>query len=163
VSATVILDADFLSAFLKIERLPLLLAFYQVERLYVPPAVYREVAVTTLLPSLLAFSSIRVESPTPERLQSVANHDAFGKLGAGEQEAIALALDHPDAILLSNDRQVRRLATGCGVTVINLPAFLLACKLAGMLDHAAMADITAALQAKDHYGFRQDLLELLLG
>ena len=90
-SATVILDADFLSAFLKIERLPLLLAFYQVERLYVPPAVYRELAVTTLLPLLLASSAISVESPTPERLQSVASDDAFGKLGAGEQEAIALA------------------------------------------------------------------------
>jgi hypothetical protein len=48
------------------------------------------------------------------------------------------------------------------VTVINIPAFLLACNRAGMLDRAAMADITAALQAKDHYGFRQDILKLLL-
>jgi hypothetical protein len=62
-STVVILDADFLSAFLKIERLPLLLTFYQVERLYVPSAVYRELAVTSLLPSLLAIPWIGIEDP----------------------------------------------------------------------------------------------------
>ena len=161
-SAVVILDADFLSAFLKIERLPLLLTFYQVERLCVPSTVYRELAVTSLLPLLLAISWIGVEDPTLERLQSVAGDEAFGVLGTGEQAAIALALDYPGSVLLSNDRQVQRLATGRGVTVINIPAFLLACKLAGLLDRVALAEITAALQAKDHYGFRRDILKLLL-
>jgi predicted nucleic acid-binding protein len=162
VSAVVILDADFLSAFLKIERLPLLLTFYQIERFYVPSAVYRELAVTSLLPSLLAIPWIGIKDPTPARLQSVVGDEAFGVLGAGEQAAIALALDHPGSVLLSNDRQVQRLATGRGVTVINIPAFLLACKLAGVLDRAALAEITAALQTKDYYGFRRDVLKLLL-
>lgn len=159
-NAVVILDADFLSAFLKIERLPLLLTFYQVQRLSVPSAVYRELAVTSLLPSLLVIPWIGVEDPTLERLQSVANDEAFAVLGAGEQAAIALALDRPGAVLLSNDRQVQRLATGRGVIVINIPAFLLACKLTGVLDRVALAEITAALQAKDHYGFPRDVLKL---
>lgn len=38
---TIVLDADFLSAFLKIERMSLIREFYQVTLLYVPPAVYR--------------------------------------------------------------------------------------------------------------------------
>ena len=161
-SAVVILDADFLSAFLKIERLPLLLTFYQVERLCVPSAVYRELAMTDLLPSLLAFPWFTVEQPAPDRLASVVSDDALNVLGAGEQEAIALALDHPGSVLLSNDRQAQRLATGYGVTVINIPAFLLACKLASLLDRSAMAEVTAALQAKDYYGFRRDVLKMLL-
>jgi len=57
VTPTVILDADFLSAFLKVERLPLIREFYQVESLYVPPAVYREVALTDLLSRLLVDGS----------------------------------------------------------------------------------------------------------
>lgn len=83
-SPFVILDADFLSAFLKIERLPLLLTFYQVERLYVPSAVYREVAVTSLLPSLLAIPWIGVEDPTPAHLESVIGDETFSVLGTGE-------------------------------------------------------------------------------
>ncbi len=158
----VVLDADFLSAFLKIERLPLLLAFYSVERLYVPSAVYRELAVTSLLPSLLAVPWIYVEDPTSERLEWVRRSEAFNVLGAGEQAAIALAMDHPGAVLLSNDRQVRRLATGHGVTVVNIPAFLLACKIAGLLGRAELREITDALREKDYYGFRRDVLDLLL-
>ncbi len=59
-TAWVILDADFLSAFLKIGRLPLVREFYQVEQLIVPAAVYREVAVTPLLPLLLDIPKERI-------------------------------------------------------------------------------------------------------
>lgn len=162
-STVVILDADFLSAFLKIERLSLLLSFYQVERLHIPAAVYRELAVTNLLPSLLAFPWITVEQPAPDRLAAVVGDEALSVLGAGEQEAIALAMEYPGSILLSNDRQVKRLAASCGVTIINIPAFLLACKLAGLQDQPELQEIIVALQEKDHYGFRSDILDMILG
>jgi len=138
------------------------LAFYRVARLCVPPAVYRELAVTHLLPALLALPWITVEQPSPEHLEMLARNDALNVLGAGEQEALALALEHPDAILLSNDRQVKRLATGYDVPVVNIPAFLVACKLAGLLDRSALAEIINLLQERDYYSFRQDVLRMLL-
>jgi hypothetical protein len=46
---------------------------------------------------------------------------------------------------------------------VNVPAFLLACKLTGLLDRPTMAQVVADLQAKDHYGFRPDVLALLMG
>lgn len=52
VNHTVILDTDFLSAFLKIERLPLIREFYQVETVYIPAAVYQEVAAGEQFPRL---------------------------------------------------------------------------------------------------------------
>ncbi len=57
---------------------------------------------------------------------------------------------------------MRRLATGHGVTVVNIPAFLLACKIAGLLGRAELREITDALREKDYYGFRRDVLDLLL-
>jgi len=89
-------------------------------------------------------------------------HAAFHRLGQGEQEAIVLALERQGAVLLTNDNQARRLAGSLGVQVVNIPAFLLACKRAGLLDREAMANLVADLREKDHYGFRQDVLNLLL-
>ena len=161
-SPVVILDADLLSAFLKIGRLPLVREFYRVERLYAPPAVYREVAVTDLLLHILAFPWVTVESPSSTQMQALLSDSVFTVLGAGEQEAIALALDRPESVLLMNDNQARRLAARRGVNVVNIPAFLLACKLAGLLNRQAMSQLVAALQEKDHYGFRRDVLDMLM-
>jgi predicted nucleic acid-binding protein len=159
---TVVLDADFLSAFLKIERLPLLRQFYQVETLWVPPAVFREVALTDLLPQLTALSWIRVKAPSSAHLETLSTHDEFQRLGAGEQEAIALVLEHPPAVLLVNDNQARRVAGQLSVSVVNIPAFLLACKMSGLLDRNTLSDLITTLRDKDFYGFRQDVLDLLL-
>ncbi len=161
-SPTVVLDADFLSAFLKIEQLPLVRQFHQVEALLIPLAVYREIALTSLLPSLLACPWIAVATPEPAQLEALASQAAFNRLGAGEQGAIALARQHLDSVLLTNDSQAIHTAAVLGVTAVNIPAFLLACKLAGLLNPPAMEQVVAALQAKDHYGFRQDVLALLL-
>jgi predicted nucleic acid-binding protein len=160
---TVILDTDFLSALLKVEQLPLVRSFYQVETLLVPPAVYRELAVTDLLPRLTELPWIRLAEPAPVRLATLQQDESFARLGSGEQEAIALALERPDAVLLMNDNQARRVATSLGVSVIHIPAFLLACKMAGLVDRDALADLIAALWEKDHYKFRQDVLAVLLG
>jgi predicted nucleic acid-binding protein len=159
---TVILDSDFLSAFLKIDRLPLAREFYQVDKLWLPPAVYREVALTTLLPNVLAFSWVQVKAPSPGRVKQLLKDAVFGRLGVGEQEAIALTIEYRPAVLLVNDNQARVVAGKLGVNAVNVPAFLLACKLVGLLDRASMAQAVADLRAKDHYGFRQDVLDLLL-
>ncbi len=158
----VVLDADFLSAFLKIEALPLVRNLYRVKELFVPPAVYRELAVTNLFATLLAISWVRTMLPPADCVEKLRQEESFSSLGAGEQESIALVLDHPEAILLINDNRARRIASSYGIQVVNIPAFLLACRLAGLLDRDSIARLIADLQARDHYGFRQDVLALLL-
>ena len=161
-TTVVILDADLLSALLKIERLPLVRQFYRVEQLIVPPAVYREVAVTPLFLLLLEFPWVVVKSPERGSIEILTREEATGRLGAGEREAIALAIGRSGCVLLMNDAQAGRLAARFGVSVVNLPAFLMACKLAGLLDRAQMEEMIFALWEKDHYRFREDVQDLLL-
>lgn len=157
------MDSDFLSAFLKIERMPLIRSLYQVETVCVPPAVYREIAVTDLLRRLTALSWIKVVAPSTSQPRMLATDPAFRRIGRGEQEAIALALQMKPSVLLGNDNVARRLAMRLGVDVVNIPAFLLACKQAGLLDREGLSGLIDDLREKDFYGFRQDDLDLLLG
>ena len=161
-TVSLIIDADFLSAFLKIERLALVFQFYGVERLQVTPAVYRELAQTSLLAPLTNQSGLTLTIPAADQLETLRQDEAFHRLGVGEQESIALALTTEDALLLSNDNQARQLATALGVTVINIPAFLLACKLAGELTRHNIQQIIDDLWQKDYYKFRADVQAQLL-
>jgi predicted nucleic acid-binding protein len=163
VSVVVILDSDFLSAFLKIEQMPLIRSLYQVETVVVPPAVYREIALTNLLTYLTALTWIEIVAPSITSLETLATEESFRRLGAGEQQAIALAIEQKPTVLLGNDNQARRVAARLGVNVVNLPAFLLACKQAGLVDRQTLSRLIADLRAKDFFEFRQADLDLLMG
>ena len=52
--ATILLDTDFLSSFLKIDRCDLIESLYQIEEAFIPAAVHRELAQTDLPRQLLA-------------------------------------------------------------------------------------------------------------
>jgi predicted nucleic acid-binding protein len=159
-SPTIFLDADFLSAFLKIEQLPLVKDFYGVETLKVPLAVYREVSLTKLLPHLAALRWVELSTVTPDE-KPVLDPD-FAGLGGGEREAIQLSLSTPGALLLTNDLKARRVAHRLGVDTVDIPAFLLSCKTSGFLSLNGIREIVEALREKDRYGFRQDVLDRLL-
>lgn len=159
-SLEVVLDTDFLSAFLKIDRLPLVRSLFRVETLAVPLAVYREIGLTRLLPQLAALSWIAIleaGKPPVEALRL----ESWAKLGPGEQEAITLA-SKGQAVLLTNDGQAGRVARQLGIEVANVPAFLLAVKVAELADRSELAAVVRELREKDRYAFRADLLDLLL-
>lgn len=158
----VILDADFLSAFLKIDQLLLIKDFYRAENLLIPPSVYREVSLTSLLQKLVGISWLRIEAPEPGLLEKLSLEAGFDDLGAGEREAISLARQRSGSLLLMNDNRARRQAAQNGIQAVNVPAFLLACKLSRFLDRDQIAEVVRALQEKDHYGFRADVLAQLL-
>ena len=61
-----------------------------------------------------------------------------------------------------SDNKARAFAQSLGVTVVNLPAFLLACQIAGLLDRAAMAQIIQDLKDQDFYEFKADIRAALL-
>lgn len=158
----VVLDADFISSFLKIGRLALIQAYYRTEFLLIPPAVRREVGWTQLSATLENLAWVRVEAPSIEILRDISQKPELQGLGAGEREAMALALQAPGSVLLMNDNQARARATRLGLDPVSIPAFLLACKQDGVLGREAVAAIVQDLQEKDRYGFRKEVLDLLL-
>ena len=158
----IIFDADFLSSFLQIERCDLIREFYQIEQALVPAAVYRELAQTDLLTSLLAISWLHVPLVEPPPDETLSQNVTFQTLGAGERTCITLAHTQTDAVVLMSDNKARRLAQSLGITVVNIPAFLLACKIAGLIDIEMMTQIIQDLKDKDFYEFRKDVHDELL-
>jgi predicted nucleic acid-binding protein len=158
-SPAIVLDADFLSAFLKIDQLSLVRDFYGASILRVPPAVYREVSMTSLVARLASTPWVQVEIPTT--LDWTVFQD-FRSLGRGEQEAILLARRYDDSLLLMNDLKAQRIAQRLEVSTVDIPAFLLSCKLSGHTGRDEIQGLITALQEKDRYGFRKDVLERLL-
>jgi predicted nucleic acid-binding protein len=159
-SLTIFLDTDFLSAFLKIGQLHLVRDFYGVEVLKVPVAVYREVSVTTLLPSLAALPWVEVAALDPR--EGVVLDLDFIDLGKGEQEAIQLSRSTPGSLLLTNDLKAQRVAYRLGVKTVEIPGFLLSCKASAFLSPARIREIVEALREKDRLGFRKETLDRLL-
>jgi len=158
----IILDTDFLSSFLKIDRCDLVRSLYQVEQAIVPVAVHRELAQTDLLTQLLAIPWIDVTPMEPSPDETLQQDSTFQALGAGEQACILLARTLPNAVLLMSDNKARQFAQSQGVTVVNIPAFLLACKMAALIDPEQMARIIEDLKAKDYYEFRAEVHNLLV-
>lgn len=160
--AQVVLDADFLSAFLKIERLSIVRELFGLDLVLTPPAVYREIGVTDLLPRLAAIPWIEVREPAAEKLKALGRDETFARLGSGEREAIALCMELGDVVLLMNDNRARQVAVRLGIRVLSVPTFLLAYKNSGLADRGQIADLVTALEERDFYGFRKDVRDLLL-
>lgn len=159
-SLSVVLDTDFLSAFLKIERLSLVKDVFQVEFLLVPSAVYSELSVTSLGKTLAKLPWVQVKAPSSSWDPSFPADSI--RLGAGELQAIALARESEKALILSNDNSAQELAHRLGLDAIDIPGFLLSCKTLGFLDRKELRELIRDLQEKDHYGFRQEVLDRLL-
>jgi predicted nucleic acid-binding protein len=159
---TVILDTDFLSSFLKINRCPLIRTFYRIERAFIPAAVHRELARTDLLTHLLAIQWISVPSAEPSPDETLLQDATFQTLGAGERACITLARALPDTVLLMNDNKARHFARSVGVCVINIPGFLLACKMSGLVGPEQMLQIVQDLKELDYYEFKTSVRDLLL-
>lgn len=159
---TVILDTDFLSSFLKIDRCDLIRSLYQVEQAFIPAAVHRELAQTDLLTHLLAIRWINVTSVESLPDEVLLQDFIFQTLGTGEQACIILIRTLPDAVLLMSDNKARQFARSLGITVVNIPAFLLACKMAGLVNLEQMNWIIEDLKARDFYQFRSEIRDLLL-
>ena len=119
-SAVVVADASPLIAFQQIGQLQLLRTVFG--ELTVPPAVAREI-----LPSV---------PPTPwiveRRLtQPIAPLVLRASLGAGESEALSLAVEIRADLLFVDERAGRRVAAALGLSVVGTLGVLLAAKRTG--------------------------------
>lgn len=160
----VVLDSDFLSAFLKIEALHRVREYFRADSLLLPTAVFREVALTTLLPQLTATGWLEVREVTEETLEAAATaaSPGFSELGAGEREAIALAYELDGAVLLMNDKAALRFARDLGVHAVTVPAFLLMYLSLRGQAASEVRRLVEDLEEKDHYGFPEEIRRLLL-
>ena len=110
---TVISNTSPLQYLYQVGQFELLPRFYQ--QVIIPPAVVQEVAdggaLGVALPVLPAVAWLQVQAPSATQVWRVAS-----TLGAGEREALALALETPNALLLLDDGQPGASAGcwGCG-------------------------------------------------
>jgi hypothetical protein len=109
---TVVSDATCIIALHRIGRLDILDKLY--ETILVPPAVRKEV-------SIIDEDWIRVEPVRkPEIVQGL-----LYILDEGESEAIALAIDLPNALLITDDRKARKIAFEFGIKITGTIGVLL--------------------------------------
>lgn len=133
----VVADASPLIAFNQIGHLSLLQALFTA--LIIPPAVAREIA-----PSVASQAWI-VER---ELSRPPVSHVLRANLGAGESEAISLAVEISADRFLVDDRAARRVAQGLGLAVVGTLGVLLAAKR-----RALLTTIRPSLEALRENGF----------
>jgi len=152
---TIVCDTDFLSSFLKINRLEMVKDLFKEENLYIPAAVLGEIAKTDLITDLLNKTWIKVKKVSEVYLKEMESDKEFAGLGSGEKECLVLCGQFQDSMLLVSDNKAREIASKNNIAVLNIPAFLLACKETGILDTANIATIIHDLKEKDYYEFSE--------
>jgi predicted nucleic acid-binding protein len=83
----VVLDTDFLSALLKIDRISLVSDYFQTRLLSITPAVYAELAATDLLSRHSTAEDeleLEVVPPPAAKLAQLRENSSFSALGPGE-------------------------------------------------------------------------------
>jgi predicted nucleic acid-binding protein len=117
----IVSNSSPLIALARIQRLDLVPALLQ--SVLIPPAVAREIEPS--MPVLPAWVSVKVLSSQQAPLTS------RGRLGDGEREAIALAIEIGADAVLMDERAGRRVAEEAGLKVIGTLGLLLEAKRAG--------------------------------
>ena len=124
-------------------QLTLLRQFYQ--QVTVPPAVVQELAAGAArgvaLPVLAEVVWLEVRAPSASQVWRVAS-----TLGAGEREALALALETPNALLLLDDGHARRFGRLLGLRMTGTVGVLARATRDGLVPRLApLLDRLAAL------------------
>ena len=117
----IVSNSSPLIALVRIQRLDLVPALLQ--SVLIPPAVAREIAPS--IPVLPPWVSVQPAVGRP------AVPASRGRLGDGEWEAIALAVEVRASAIVIDDRPARRLAEAAGLKVIGTLGLLLEAKRAG--------------------------------
>ena len=132
------------------------------EKLYIPAAVLGEIAKTNLITDLLDKEWVKVKKANGEDLKEMESDEEFKNLGSGEKECLALCKQFRDLVLLISDNKARKIANKNNIAVLNIPAFLLACKETGILDRGNIATIIRELKEKDYYEFSEEEKQRLI-
>ncbi len=141
----------------QVDQLDLLHRLYR--RVLVPPAVREELRVGAqqgfATPDVDQIRWLEVRAPADMTLLPMVID-----LGAGEAEAIALALATPGSLLILDDRLGRRIAHLSALTYTGTLGVLVKAKQGGHL--AAVKPVIAALQGRTTMRLTRDLVDLVL-
>lgn len=118
---TVISDTSCLIVLSKIGELDLLKKRYG--HILIPSQVRKEFRIP--IPDWIV-----VRDPTDESVNAL---NAF-RLDPGERAAIALALEHPNSVLIADEEQARRIASLLNLTVTGTLGILVKAKKAGIIE-----------------------------
>ncbi len=128
---TVVCDTSPLLVLANLQRLDLLTQLYP--RLVLPGAVVDEVGVkadaaAAQIQALLMSPQVTIQRATPPTLAGLP-----GDLGAGEREAIALAVETAATLVLLDDQVGRRVARAWGLRVTGTIGVLVEARTRGLL------------------------------
>ena len=121
-AAVYVCNASPLIGFERLERLDLLEAL--TTHLLIPPAVQTEVIGSRPVPPWIEVRPLA---------QPFSSHVLSSRLGAGEREAIALAVEVGDCVLLLDDLAARRAAQSLGIRVSGTVGLLIKAKQRGLI------------------------------
>lgn len=153
----IIADADFLSAFLKINRLSLVFTALETQEIVIVRAVLHELEQAPVYEKLLQALRSEDEKIVVKNVRVIYSEN-FGK---GELESITLAKE-TNSLLLMDDRKAVNFA-GCeGITVMDVPTFLLHCKTSNFISSKEVKEIIEQLKEKDYYEFSEEVKKTLL-
>jgi predicted nucleic acid-binding protein len=157
----IISDTDFLSAFLKIDRLDIIFQSLETNEIIIPKTVSQELEAlenNSVHDKFLQFLNADKNKLVILESEKCVSSQRFGK---GELECISLA-EKGNTLLLMDDRAAGRFAKSKGITVMEIPAFLLYCKTINMLSNLEITQIIRDLKEKDYYEFAKEIEEKLL-
>ena len=153
----IIIDTDFLSAFLKINKLDQVFTALETKELIIVGAVLHELEQAPVYDKLLERLSDQENKIIVKKTEKITIR-GFGK---GESESIELA-KKTNALLLTNDQKAVRFAESEGITIMDIPIFLLYCKSKTFLSKEEIRQIIEDLKEKDYYEFNREVKEMLL-
>ncbi len=106
----IIIDTDFLSSFIKIDKMAIIKEFYKVECIYITQAVYSELAKTNLVKWIDKTQWVVLESIKLPKLSKLFTESEYESIVEGERTTIVLASKHKNSLLLTNDHVARKIA-----------------------------------------------------
>ena len=145
----IITDTDFLSAFLKIDKLPVIFTVFDVKSVIITNAVLDELKCVSLFDSLEEYINSRVNTVLVKKAREVPSFKKFGK---GELESIEFA-KNKNFLLLMDDRDAAKYAESQGVAVMDIPTFLFYSKIHNKLSKEEVEKIVSDLELVDNYIF----------
>ena len=147
-------DTDILSALAKIRRIDLLYLLFEVNQLYITPAVHHELEVArnrqfSFSQEILKYISaqkIAIIFLTPT--ENIFAQNLPLSLGAGERESIAIAYERKN-ILLSNESRVAHWCHRLKIESFDLSSILRGLWIEGILTQDEVRELIAELHIHD--------------
>lgn len=154
----VVVDADFLSSFIKIGRVSLIFKVLKVDEIIIPTAVLDEIKQSHFYDKFLKLLSSKENKIT---VKDVGKVDYSNEYGKGELECISLAKKN-NSLLLMDDRSAGRLAEGKEIFVFDIATFLIYSKIKDIIPYEEIKQIIKELKEKDYYEFAKEVENNLL-